>query len=170
MCSWDCVFRAGFYSLTSRALLELGPYLFQAYNTPADEDDEHEDDGSSNNGIVERIKTCHACREIVTIVCPPVFPSSPPQPNIHARASAVLINTANSASIPPALRASSVPTAPTNAHIARKSGMADYPLAKRQTGAREGPEGIGSLTLAPPRVRELAVFHSQHQRGGSPGV
>ncbi|PUU81248.1 Nse1 non-SMC component of SMC5-6 complex-domain-containing protein [Tuber borchii] len=59
--------KAGFYSLTSRALLELGPYLFQAYNTPADEYDEHEDDGSSTNGIIERIKTCHACREIVTI-------------------------------------------------------------------------------------------------------
>ncbi|KAG0132073.1 Nse1 non-SMC component of SMC5-6 complex-domain-containing protein [Tuber indicum] len=59
--------KAGFYSLTPRAVLELGPYLFQTYNTPADEDDEHEDDGSSTNGIIERIKTCHACREIVTI-------------------------------------------------------------------------------------------------------
>ncbi|PWW75447.1 hypothetical protein C7212DRAFT_352345 [Tuber magnatum] len=58
---------AGFYSLTSRALLELGPYLLQAYNTPTDEDDEHEHDGSPTNGIIERIKTCHACREIVTI-------------------------------------------------------------------------------------------------------
>ncbi|RPA96421.1 hypothetical protein L873DRAFT_1811269 [Choiromyces venosus 120613-1] len=59
--------KAGFYSLTSRALLELGPYLFQTYNTPADEDDEPEDDGSPATGIIERIKTCHACREVVTI-------------------------------------------------------------------------------------------------------
>ncbi|CUS10864.1 unnamed protein product [Tuber aestivum] len=63
----DRVFRAGFYSLTTRALLELGPYLFQAYNTPADEDGEHDDDGSPTNGTIERVKTCHACREIVTI-------------------------------------------------------------------------------------------------------
>lgn len=98
------------------------------------------------------------------------LPSSPPQPNIHTRAFAVQINTVNSASIPPALRASSVPTARTNARIARKSGMADYLLANRQTGAREDPEGIGSPMLAPPRVRELIVFRSQHPRDGPQGV
>ena len=96
----------------------------------------------------------------------------PPHPNLTSstRAFAVQINTVNSASIPPALKASSVPTARTNARIARKSGMADYLLAKRQTGAREDPEGIGSPMLAPPRVRELIVFRSQHLRDGPQGV
>lgn len=47
-----------FYVLSSRALLELRDWLRETYNEPAEEEDEVP---------VERIKSCAACREIVTI-------------------------------------------------------------------------------------------------------
>ena len=49
--------RAGFYSLSSRALMELKGWLIDTYN---DEDD----DGTKK----EKIKSCHACKEIITVV------------------------------------------------------------------------------------------------------
>ncbi|KIV90383.1 hypothetical protein PV10_07692 [Exophiala mesophila] len=49
--------RAGFYSLSPRALLELKGWLIDTYNE--DEDGEKRD----------KIKTCYACKDIVT-VCP----------------------------------------------------------------------------------------------------
>ncbi|KAL7275801.1 hypothetical protein RUND412_001233 [Rhizina undulata] len=61
---WLVRSQAGFHSLSPRALLELNHYLIQTYNVPADEDSEDE---SNSGAIVERIKFCHACKEIVTI-------------------------------------------------------------------------------------------------------
>lgn len=49
--------RAGFYSLTPRALMELKGWLVDTYN---DEDDEGEKR--------DKIKFCHACKDIVTVV------------------------------------------------------------------------------------------------------
>jgi non-structural maintenance of chromosomes element 1 len=49
--------RAGFYSLSPRALMELKGWLVDTYN---DEDDE----GNKR----EKIKFCHACKEIITVV------------------------------------------------------------------------------------------------------
>ncbi len=49
--------RAGFYSLSPRALMELKGWLIDTYN---DEDE----DGEKK----ERIKFCHACKEIITVV------------------------------------------------------------------------------------------------------
>jgi non-structural maintenance of chromosomes element 1 len=48
----------GFYSLSPRALMELRAWLVETYNDQADEEVER----------VERIKFCHACREIITVV------------------------------------------------------------------------------------------------------
>lgn len=49
--------RLGFYSLSPRALLELKGWLVDTYN---DEDEE---------GVKrEKIKSCHACKEIITVV------------------------------------------------------------------------------------------------------
>lgn len=48
---------AGYYTLTPRALMELRGWLLETYNEPEDEDGE---------GGIERIKTCRACKEIVT--------------------------------------------------------------------------------------------------------
>lgn len=50
----------GFLSLSPRALMELRGWLVETYNEEADD----EGDG------VERIKFCHACKEIVTVVNP----------------------------------------------------------------------------------------------------
>ena len=47
-----------YYTLTPRALMELRGWLLETYNEPPDEEDE---------GGVERIKLCEACREIVTM-------------------------------------------------------------------------------------------------------
>ena len=49
--------RAGFYSLSPRSLMELKGWLIDTYN---DEDD----DGNKK----EKIKFCHACKEIITVV------------------------------------------------------------------------------------------------------
>lgn len=50
--------RSGYYSLAPRALMELGAYLKEAYNEPADE---------SEDGIETiRIRDCEGCRELVT--------------------------------------------------------------------------------------------------------
>ena len=50
----------GFYSLSPRALMELKGWLIDTYNEPEDEDEE---DSSS-----DKIKFCHACKEIITVV------------------------------------------------------------------------------------------------------
>jgi hypothetical protein len=51
----------GFYSLSPRGLMELKGWLVETYNEPADEDD---DEPRS-----DKIKFCHACRDIITVVC-----------------------------------------------------------------------------------------------------
>ena len=51
--------KAGFYSLTPRALMELKGWLVDTYNEPADDEDEVRRD---------KIKSCHACKEIITRV------------------------------------------------------------------------------------------------------
>lgn len=55
----------GYYSLSPRALMELRGWLMDTYN----EDHGGEDDDDSETGPVLRIRACHACREIVTVVC-----------------------------------------------------------------------------------------------------
>ena len=52
--------RAGYFSLSPRALMELRGWLKDMYNEPAGEGEEEE-------GLV-RIRDCEACREIVTVV------------------------------------------------------------------------------------------------------
>ncbi|KIY00751.1 uncharacterized protein Z520_03416 [Fonsecaea multimorphosa CBS 102226] len=52
--------RAGFYSLSPRALMELKGWLVDTYN---DEDE----DGNKK----EKIKFCHACKEIITVLTDP---------------------------------------------------------------------------------------------------
>lgn len=47
-----------YYTLSPRALMELRDWLRETYNEPAEEEDEEP---------VEKIKSCAACREIVTI-------------------------------------------------------------------------------------------------------
>lgn len=54
----------GFYSLSVRSLMELKEWLVEAYNEPEGEDGEP---------IYQKIKSCHACRNIITKVssmCP----------------------------------------------------------------------------------------------------
>jgi hypothetical protein len=50
-----------FYSLTPRALMELRGWLIDTYNDQAAEEDEDDDEPH------EKIKLCHACKEIVTV-------------------------------------------------------------------------------------------------------
>ena len=54
--------KAGYYSLSPRALIELRGWLMETYNDPGDEDDEDVDDR------VNKVKVCVACKEIVTMV------------------------------------------------------------------------------------------------------
>lgn len=63
--------RAGYYSLSPRALMELRGWLVETYNEPPGEEGEEseEDDGAGR----ERIKFCQACREIVTVVSDPLI-------------------------------------------------------------------------------------------------
>lgn len=63
---WLLCSRREFYSLSARALMELRGWLEEAYN---DEEEE-----------VVKVRVCHACREIVTVVsisssCLPCLPS-----------------------------------------------------------------------------------------------
>ncbi|KIW08360.1 uncharacterized protein PV09_01276 [Verruconis gallopava] len=53
--------RSGFYSLSPRGLIELKGWLVETYN----EEDEGEDE--EEGPTWQRIKTCYACREIVTV-------------------------------------------------------------------------------------------------------
>lgn len=50
--------------------MELGSYLTQTYNTPAEDDDDDEE-GTRSGAIIERIKNCYGCKEIITIVSTP---------------------------------------------------------------------------------------------------
>jgi hypothetical protein len=52
--------RAGFYSLSPRGLIELKGWLVETYNESEEEQDEE-------GPLWQRIKTCNACREIVTV-------------------------------------------------------------------------------------------------------
>lgn len=61
--------------------MELGTYLVQTYNTPIDDEEDEEDDATHSSGIMERIKFCHGCKEIVTIVTPLPRPPSSPLPS-----------------------------------------------------------------------------------------
>ena len=51
--------RKGFYSLSTRALMELRGWLIETYNDPDDEDEEQQ---------IPKIKQCIACKEIITVV------------------------------------------------------------------------------------------------------
>ena len=53
---------AGFYTLSPRALMELKGWLVDTYN---DVDEDAEDERQSQR---KKIKSCHACKEIITIV------------------------------------------------------------------------------------------------------
>jgi len=57
---WFELSRKGYYSLSPRALMELRGWLIETYN---DLDEESEDEER-----LDRVKMCHACREIVTVV------------------------------------------------------------------------------------------------------
>ena len=50
----------GFYSLSPRALMELKGWLVETYNEPTDEDDDEP--------RREKIKFCHACKNVITVV------------------------------------------------------------------------------------------------------
>ena len=54
--------RGGYYTLSPRGLIELKGWLVETYNEEEDAEDEEE------GPIWQRIKTCNACREIVTVV------------------------------------------------------------------------------------------------------
>ena len=54
--------RAGYYTLSPRGLIELKGWLVETYNDEEEEQEEYE------GHVWQRIKTCNACREIVTIV------------------------------------------------------------------------------------------------------
>lgn len=58
---WFQLSPKGFYSLTPRALMELRGWLTDTYNNPpTDEEDEEEE-------VVDRIKSCQACKDNVTV-------------------------------------------------------------------------------------------------------
>ncbi len=61
--------RAGFYSLSPRALIELKQYLVATYNSS----DQDEDDDEQEGNRYDKIKFCQACKELVTVVCLPKF-------------------------------------------------------------------------------------------------
>ena len=54
--------RKGFYTLSPRALMELRGWLLETYNDP-----ESDEEGAAN-ARPPKIKLCHACKEIVTVV------------------------------------------------------------------------------------------------------
>ena len=51
----------GFYSLSPRGLMELRVWLTETYNDVGEEEEEEEP--------VPKIKSCFACKEIITVVC-----------------------------------------------------------------------------------------------------
>jgi len=53
--------RKRFYSLSPRGLMELRGWLIETYNDVGDDEEEEEP--------VPKIKTCFACKEIITVVC-----------------------------------------------------------------------------------------------------
>ena len=59
---WFELSQRGFYSLTPRALMELKSWLTDTYNVEPEEDEEDEDEGPH-----QKIKLCHACRDILTV-------------------------------------------------------------------------------------------------------
>jgi len=76
--------RKGYYSLSPRALMELRGWLIETYN----DDDESDEDGA--RARPQRVKQCHACKEIVTVVRP-VLPDLhySPEDSLRDRVNAV---------------------------------------------------------------------------------
>jgi hypothetical protein len=62
--------RNGFFTITERGLLELKGYITEMF-TDMDEEE--------SGGRVDKLRTCHACQEIITKVTPP--PTHPPSQN-----------------------------------------------------------------------------------------
>ncbi|CAK7228450.1 hypothetical protein SCUCBS95973_006883 [Sporothrix curviconia] len=56
----------GFYALTTRALLELEPFLIETYNEPEPARAGAGADAANSAGTWQRIKYCAACRELIT--------------------------------------------------------------------------------------------------------
>ena len=54
--------RKRFYSLSPRGLMELRGWLIETYNDSGEEDEEED-------APVPKVKTCFACKEIITVVC-----------------------------------------------------------------------------------------------------
>ena len=52
--------KKGWYTLSARGLMELRGWLIDTYNEPADEAEGEE--------AIERVRSCHACKEIVIVV------------------------------------------------------------------------------------------------------
>lgn len=50
----------GFYSLSTRALMELRGWLVDTYNDPGEDEED--------SRLRQKIKFCHACKEIITVV------------------------------------------------------------------------------------------------------
>lgn len=47
--------------------MELTSYLTQTYNTPVDDSDNESESGTRSGAVIERIKNCHGCKEIITV-------------------------------------------------------------------------------------------------------
>ncbi|RMZ88175.1 hypothetical protein DV736_g4591, partial [Chaetothyriales sp. CBS 134916] len=114
---------AGFYTLTPRALMELKGWLVDTYNEAGDDED-----GDARPG---KIKFCHACREIITMVAIEFHLSHHSFSNKSCR-----VNDAPSANVfvdytISALSTFSECSAPRNAHCARQNGRARAMLERK---------------------------------------
>ncbi|KAI1940622.1 hypothetical protein LOZ66_002218 [Ophidiomyces ophidiicola] len=56
--------RKGNYGLTPRALMELRTWLVESYNDADEEEEDDDDDGGYRH---DKIKTCNACKDLITV-------------------------------------------------------------------------------------------------------
>ena len=109
--------QAGFHTLSPRALMELEGWLVETYNDPVEDGDEE--------GRQNKIKSCHACKEIITMVCSSHPPTGDCLAHTIFRANAVQTANVHVDSTTSVLRISFECSVHRLVQFARSNGMAN---------------------------------------------
>lgn len=130
--------KAGFHTLSPRALMELKGWLVETYNDPVEDGDEE--------GRQNKIKSCHACREIITMVCPSRSSARDCLAYTKFRANVVRTENVHVDSTISVLRISFECSVRRLVQFARSNGMGNIMWARRlsprPTAIQKGREGL----------------------------
>ena len=154
--------QAGFHTLSPRALMELKGWLVETYN-------DHVEDGE--DGVrQDKIKSCHACKEIITMVCPSRPSARDCVAYTMTRANAVQTENVLVASTTFVRRTSFACSVRKPARFARANGMGTIMWARRRSlpptaigKGKEGPRTKAHLELLKMANRKIPDTSSESE-------